>query len=350
MSLKERARQWMLDTLGRRDDRCYWRQPTDKLALPEGATVCMWQPDGKLGDAVLNSMWVHDLLSQRPDLRIIVASSSALQPFWAGVPGVHQALSCEASGDALTRPIENCDVLVSFETFVSVETLRLIRRVKPHTVVGFSVGRYRLFDFSIVDTTYEHPRRHMVSRLHHLDELMGLRHLGQGPLPTMAPKHVTPRVHLPPHQGPTVFLNTYAAAAHRSFNASTTAQILAWVKAGNPSARVVISRPDGTAQHEPLPEYVQDCPKGLSPWELIALVSQCDVVITPDTALAHIGAALDRRVAVFYADTHYNPVVWAPLCATQRQVLPVAPGDVNRFDAENARQAVTDMVTVLPKH
>jgi len=355
MKLKQTLRQWLVDVLGQRDDRFYWRQPLGAITLPANAKLCLWQPDGKLGDAIVTSMLLCDLAAQRPDVKVTVVVEPGLQGFWRGLPQVQEALSCRQGRAALLHAISTCDAFVSFETFLSLETLRLLRALRPTVAIGYNVGRYRLFDRSVVCTSYEWPRKHITARLHNLCELLSLKHLGRNPLPEVLPAHRTERSTLPPHQGPTVFLNTHAAGADRTFSASTVTWLIEQLHSAGQQARILVSVPgaertDWLARIQALPQSAGNAvaltPDNTSLWEMMWLVQQCDMVVSPDTAVVHVAAALNKPVVAFYRDRAYNPLVWAPLCPHHHQVLPngTEPCSVNDFDRDAAAKALHGML------
>lgn len=355
MKLKQTLRQWLVDLLGHRDDRFYWRQPLGAIVLPANARLCLWQPDGKLGDAIITSMLLCDLAAQRPDVKVTVVVEPGLQNFWRGLPQVQETLSCRQTRTALLRAIGECHAFVSFETFLSLETLLLLRALRPALAIGYNVGRYRIFDRSLVCTSYEWPRKHIAARLQNLCTLLTLQHLGRNPLPEALPAHRTDRSTLPPHTGPTVFLNTHAAGGDRTFSTSTVTWLVQQLHRLEPQARIMLSVPgtaraDWHARLQELPTSVGHAvlltPDNTSLWEMMWLVQQCDLVVSPDTAVVHVAAALNKPVVAFYRDRAYNPMVWAPLCPHHHQVLPSSPEpcSVNDFDRDAAAQALHSML------
>ena len=344
MSLKSLARSWLIDILAQRDDRYYWRQPHDARPLPPNARLLLWQPDGKLGDAIINARFVHDIATQRPDVQIHVACGSGLMPFWSALPGVHAVHDASAGvqRQALIQAMRGCEAFISFEAFLSLDTVRLLRAIQPQRSIGFSVGRYRLFDDAVVDTTYEFPRRHVSARLRHLNEILTLQHLEHSDVAATVRQLPTGRAVLSPHEGPTVFVNTYAASVDRSLSPASVETLLELLRKVAPDTRAVVSLPLGKTLASlgiKATLATEVVPADLSVWELLKLIDQCDAVLTPDTAIGHAAAALDKPVLVFYRDKHYNPVVWTPIGNQVRCALPSLSGDINSFDRQDATTA-----------
>lgn len=340
MNIKNLIRHLVLDLLGQREDRYYWRQPLTDFELPPGGILCLWQPDGKLGDSVIHTILLDNIARQRPDVRVIVVCAASLVPFWERIPGVWKALSAHParqSARAVLAITHRVDVFVSLEAFASVDTLIFMKAIKAPITVGLSVGRYKAFLYSLADNTYDHPRRHVTERLSNLCALMRLEYRPTSSVARIAAKQRTSLVMIPEHQS-SVFLNIYGAGPQKLFSADTVSWMLEQIRLHMPTAHVILNVPE--AQRDSMAERLKAdrslnvslAPQGMSIWELIALIDQCRAVVTPDTAIGHIAAALDLPVAVFFEDAHYTPVVWTPLCDKLQLVLPVKPGNVNNFD------------------
>jgi len=350
--LKAWLRACWADWLGHREDRYYWRQQTDVVTLPSEARVCLWQPDGKLGDAIVTATLVHSLRVQRPDLKLVVVCDPGLISFWQGLQGVEDALPedqwMQLKAGVGRSPLH---AFVSFETFVSVSTLRALRALQPKVAIGFSVAQYQAFTHSLVDLTYSFPRRHITERLRHVCEVLSLDYLAASDVATCAAAATSELSASLPADRPVVYLNALAAAAHRSFNTQALLWIVAQIQAHSPSALILLNAGDDVrsqlAQQLGMPQ-VQWMPQTrLSTWQLVHLVSRCDGLISTDTALGHIGAAVNKPLAVFYADKHYNAVVWRPMSAYAQLVLPTEAGDVSRLDHAAAQQAIRAVCSSL---
>lgn len=354
MKLKTALRGLLLDWLADRDDRCYWRQSCAGLQLKPNATVCLWQPDGKLGDAVILTAMVQTLSAQRPDVQVTLVCGSGLRSYWSDIVGLSAVVDhTEGAHRATSEKLGQVDLFISLETFLSIDTVRVIRAVRPASAVGFSVAQYRLFDVALSDLTYAFPRRHICSRLENLSELLSLEAPTFGSyLADIAHQHITARVTLPPRHD-RVFLNTMGAASHRCLSRDSVEAILRTCQQIRPDVEVVLSvapserdawQAQLQSQHGP---QVTLAPANLTLRELIALVAQCPIVITPDTAIGHIGAAVGAAVCVFYADVHYNPIVWRPQTERLVSVTPMQSGDVNNFAAPDLHRHLQTLFTLV---
>ena len=348
MRIADFLRHIVIDLLAQRDDRCYWRQSCEARPLPNGAQLVLWQPDGKLGDGILNARLVHDLRVQRPDVRVHVVCPPGMLSFWQRLPGVH-AVHSTAQGEprkSLVATLQGCEAFVSFETFLSLDTVRLVRALKPVRTLGFSVSRYRLFTDALVDTTYEFPRQHIGERLLRLCTVLGLAHLASSDVAStvrsMSPLPVKQRT------GTAVFFNTYAANADRCLTPEVVAKVHGLVRSRLPQDTVILSLP-AAGQAAPMPdEHTHALPPCASVWELMQHIDACALVITPDTAIAHLGAVLGKPVLVFYRDRHYNTVVWRPDGACVKLLLPTVIGDINTFDMDELVSAIDSILGRLP--
>lgn len=94
-------------------------------------------------------------------------------------------------------------------------------------------------------------------------------------------------------------------------------------------------------------EHTRALPPCASVWELMQHIDACDLVISPDTAIGHLGAVLGKPVLVFYRDRHYNPVVWRPEGPCVTLLLPTVVGDINTFDMGELAGAVDSILPGL---
>nr|WP_315197789.1 glycosyltransferase family 9 protein [uncultured Aquabacterium sp.] len=349
MQLTRHLRHLAIDLLGQRDDRCYWRQACEPRALPRSARVLLWQPDGKLGDGLLNASFVHDLRVQRPDVQVHVACPPGMQAFWKPLPGVHAVHSTEsgAARKALVAASQGCDAFVSFETFLSLDTVRLVRALKPARTLGFSVSRYRLFTDALVDTTYEFPREPIQQRLVRLCDVLAVQHLGRSDVADCL-RNMPRAADIGQHPGLAVFFNTYAANADRCLSPQAVVQVRSVIRSQLSGAAVTLSLPSTQSQATALDANTQALPPCASVWALMQHIDACDVVISPDTAIGHLGAALGKHVIVIYRDRHYNPVVWRPQGPSVQVLLPQQPGDINSFLPGDLLSAIDSIKPSLP--
>lgn len=355
MKLKTALRGLLLDWLADRDDRYYWRQPSSSFTPPQGGTFCLWQPDGKLGDSVIHTSLIASLQQQRPDLHLMVVCAPSLVAFWERIPGVQTVIGAPSSmhaAQAVLASGKRLDVFVSMEAFLSIDTARFMRAVDPVVRIGLNVGRYRAFTYSLSDHTYDHPRRHVTERLRGVCDLMQLAYQDTSTLKDAADSGLTPRVSLQagvPH----VLLNTYGAGPERVFSPDTVRWIVQQLRGQHPSARIVFNVPDTERPAFAKLHGVDSdtslalAPPQMSLWELIALINQCQMAVTPDTGIGHVAATLGIPLTVFFADTHYNPIVWLPCTRKLYLVKPTVSGNVNQFDRHTAQQAITEMVATI---
>lgn len=348
MKLKTALRGVLLDWLADRDDRYYWRQPSGPFCPPHGAVLLLWQPDGKLGDSVIHTTLVASLHRQRPDLHVVVVCAPSLRAFWERIPGVHTvigAMNGREAAHAVKATVGQVGVFVSMEAFLSLETVRFMRVVKPQISIGLNVGRYRLFSYSVSDHAYDHPRRHVTERSRAVCDLLCLTYETDSALNDVASSGLTPRVTLMTGARH-VFLNTFGAGPHRTFNSDTVDWLTAQVKAVWPEANILFNVPtlerDAFSKRHHLNDMpdLMLAPPDMSLWELIALVAQCNAVITPDTSIGHIAAALSIPSTVLFHDSHYTTIVWAPASPLAMLVKPLTDGNVNNLDRVQAQVAI----------
>ena len=350
MSITSFLREVALDVLAKREGRFYWRQMKPKPQLRGDEHIVLWQPDGKLGDAVINSMIVADVLDTYPKIRLTIAAPLNLHGFWRRIPGVAAVVDSASSfRKNNSHELRPCDIFISLETFLSLSTVQAIKQLSPNVAIGLSVGQYRLFDYSIADNTYEHPRKHISNRLRTLTDLLGIEFTCTSPLPAAISRglaQASPNPSSP--NGGGIFINTYAASADRSFSLKTVDFLLrlALSASGNPDIKVSVF-PENAEAITNLIDVTNEAHRislvypRPDIWDLIESISTCSKVITPDTAIAHLGAGLGKDVFVFYRDQVYNPIVWAPLTKRASFISSMDLSDVNGYEPGAATARLT---------
>ena len=343
----------VFDWRSKRVDRYYWRQAIpDCIVLPESARLCIWSPDGKLGDAVILTTFLRSIRLTKPDWKVILLSEYS--DFLRSFDCVEAALPASDRSSWDNYKKLGVDLWISLETFPSNACSKAIREWRPRRALGFSVGQYRLFDYAMADHTYCHPRRHISERFRSISELLGLNYGAESDIPkivsnlpmTVSCDGVSQVVSSMWNSASrVVFVNTYAAAQSRSFNVDN---IKWWIErlcmhtngsivllSVTESCRVsLLADAAWYARHEDRLAFLPSRPLGA--WELVRVISKCSAVISPDTAIGHIGAALNLPTIVVFADRHYNPVVWRPMGELAHVVLPLQNDDVNDFDKSQA--------------
>ena len=348
-------RNLLIDLLGRRDDSLDWRGNRPPLDLGAVESVCILHHNHKAGDAILLSLMVDALARARPGLRILVGSSASFAPYWRTHPDVAEVIAFDAgnrrSGPArllhelraARRWRDRLDVVLSFHSFARVEHFALLRALRPRTIVGFNKDAYRLFDYSLeehrygVDLAPVAAKATSVMRLFGRDTDLGdLRpHLPYGPEET---REAEAALSVLSPKGPRILLNAYGSGREKLLTPPTIREMVLALRRASPEGSILVSVPSGLepeyrralAERPGEPTAVIGPLGGLS--ALCALVAAVDAVVSPDTAVGHIAAAMGKAQICLFARRGNIPTIWRPLNPRCAVLVTTRANDVNAYD------------------
>jgi len=114
-----------------------------------------------------------------------------------------------------------------------------------------------------------------------------------------------------------IFFNISAGTKHRMFSCSKNTQILEFLENQYSNYEIILLC---SPNHRELAleiansssNNVRICPSTDNILDIAALISFADLIITPDTSIVHISAAMGKPVVCFYSEQSVNPVEWFP--------------------------------------
>lgn len=350
----------LIDALGRRRDNFDWRGGQPPLDLSEVDNICLLQPNHKLGDAILISLLADALAKARADLTLYVATSPAFAPYWSCHPAVSRAIVVDPGKH---RPVvtrawggwrelrawrERFDVAVSFQPFARAEHFAVLRYLKPRTVIGFNKEAFRLFDYSLeehrqgVDLAPAAMRARSVMRVFGLDaDVRSLRaHAPFGP----EDEALVARALSVLPEGPRVLVNAYGAAREKRLAPESARRVVREIRRAGHAGAVFVSVPsgEGAAYGAALADEpgvaVLGPQAGFGP--LCALVAAMDAVVSPDTSVGHVAAALGKPQVCLFGRRGSVPATWKPLNDRCVALVPPSGDSVNEIDPSELSEAV----------
>jgi ADP-heptose:LPS heptosyltransferase len=78
-------------------------------------------------------------------------------------------------------------------------------------------------------------------------------------------------------------------------------------------------------------------PPSKSLFELFDIIDDMDAVITPDTGIGHVAAALSKPLLVAFKDSYYCPLAWKPISNQLELVYSNTDNTVNDLDWTEVR-------------
>ena len=361
----------LIDLIGRRRDAWGWRTLQPKLDIHAVENVCLLSLANRLGDSIVLSLLVDALAESRPDLPITVCTARAFEAYWASHPAVREvvvlprsrsifrSLSKVATQWRIGRRFrDRFDVLISVSGFSRPDHFALVRGMGARTTVGFNKLQYRLFDYSIDERTYGvdcraiHFKTASVMRLFGIEvSVQGLAaHLPFGSEDERAARRVVDRLRSP---GPRLLLNVYGASRNRILSPASAVRCVAEIRRAGFVGPIFVSAPGSRVEeYESALSQTQRCSpvEVIGPHEelgtLFAFVAAMDVVVSTDTAIGHIAAALLKPQVALFSRGGSLPIVWRPLNDRCTSVVSSVNEDVNGIDWDEFGLAFAEVAGV----
>lgn len=347
-------RQALTDLLGRRQDNFNWRAFQEPLDLDAVENVCVLHLSDKLGDAILLSPLVDALARARPGLPVFVGTSAAYAEYWRRHPTVREiavlppnrrrgrsSLRRLREALAAARPWRGrFDVLVDTESFAEPERFALLRALRARRVIGFNGHAYRLFDVALDEGRFSLAPFPIVLRAVPVLRALGrdldpasLRfHAPFGPEDLAAAQAV---VDVLPGPGPRLLFNVYGAAPFKHLRPESVATAVRLIREVDHRGPIYLSLPPGS--EAPYRNSLDDenlafVPPMRDAFGLFALVAAMDAVVSPDTGVSHVAAALGKPQTCLFAQAGGVPTVWGPYGDLCEGVVSTSGQDVNDLD------------------
>jgi ADP-heptose:LPS heptosyltransferase len=293
----------------------------------------------RIGDMIVSTPLLRELKAAYPALQIDVAASSVNEAVIRACPHVSNILIWDWGSGLDTLKIvlgirrQRYDVIFSTTNAFSIPWLTRLKLLGAKHLIGFNINKYGtgtqqlgMYDYTVDCNRDRHILESYFSALKNFDlkevnpryELFGVEQLPAGPRDFIA--ELKRR-----HKGIVCF-NYQGSMANRTI-ASEDAVALCRALADKyrDHALLVIHPPGDRARAEGIVAAVQRDNVRLSfatanILELAALIEQCELVISPDTAVIHLASAYNKKVLGFYINTD-NHRWFYPMCDHFRIVL-----------------------------
>ena len=347
----------LVDAWGRRDDDFNWRKDQAPLD-PAGVTsVLMLHLNGKLGDAIIDSLLIDALARTHPEIPVSVGTTKEYEAYWRAHLHVREvAIFPPSKGrSALARigPARRAgrrwrgrfDVVVSFESFAQPDHFALLRALRPRVLIGFHKNRFRLFDYSLDEGRHGVLARSIFAKIAAIMRVFGEKVEPESlrfhvPFKESDAERIESRLTMP---GPRVYLHTHGSGPNKTLGPDKVREIVHTLREAGFGGGVWVGVPAGRETAYGDQPDVAVVPPFPDAFALFAFLDRMDLIVAPDTSIGHIAAALGKPQIVMFAGETNVPRVWKPLNA--RCAVLVAPkGDsVEGIDpaafAEAARTA-----------
>jgi len=316
-------------------DRRQSNEPFDP-ALAKRVAVFRW--DDKLGDTIMATLFVDALSKARPDIDIVYITGKqgrSLLQFWTPITQlVVVGRRGWKTAWGLRRIESGFDVVVELSSGMSAYELFALRQLRGRHYLGYQKQGYKLFDLNVADEHRHFAKRYLAAAA----LVAGKEVSGEFYLPDPGPAEdiVAQYVGAKPAGTHRVLINLFAAGKHRSFNMLDAYKFLNWWLETWPNVYIMLlTVPGRDAQLEELVARIGSARLDRTPGppsiELtLAMIGAADLVVSPDTALVHMVAALDRPQIAIYRQQGPEFDAWHPV-SKNTHVLFNKPA-TSRFD------------------
>ena len=347
----------MTDRWGRRREDFDWRVYQTPRDLESVESVLVLHLNDKLGDALMISLLVDALAKARPGIPIAVGTTAGYVEYWGHHPRVSEVVVLPCSrklGRRTGRRVREArraartlrgrfDVAVSFEPYAKPDHFALLRGLAPQTIVGFNKHPYRLFDYSLEERRHGVIAESVATRTLRVMRVLG-RQVALADLAFHVPFSPEDRLAVEaglPLGAPRLLFNVYGGTPYKSLTPASVAQGVAALRAAGHAGPIILSAPEGASEtflRALRTAGLERDVSAINPMRdhsaLFALVASVDAVVSPDTAVGHVAAALDKPQIVLFAEGGTVPIAWRPLSDRCESVVSTTGRDVNDLDWE----------------
>ena len=146
-----------------------------------------------------------------------------------------------------------------------------------------------------------------------------------------------------------VILNPYTASKHRNFNRKNIEKIIEILLKHRQNEIYLLGHRENKKEVLEIKEKIKDKRvhyielNGIQ--EVIALIKNCEMIISPDTSIVHIGVGLDKKVIAVYREdiVGNNSILWGPNSDKAIQIFSKVnkDDDINNFDMREIERAIS---------
>ncbi len=293
--------------------------PSEKPLAPENiGGILFLRQDGKIGDYIVSSFAFREIKKSAPHIRIGVVCTEANRSLFDANPhidAVHivQAKSSRSYRETGRSIAGQYDVVIDPTVLVRNRDLVLIRSISAPYNIGFAKENYHIFNRNIAD-----KKQHFSEIYREALQICGFQHIDtRYDLPEQPESAAAVGAFLRQNVlGNYVAVNFFGAANRRRFGEARIREMLDDFAAHFPDTRfVLLTYPDATPLLSRLIEGRGNCflyADTATVQDSAELIRHAHTVISPDTALIHIAAGLDKNIIGLYQNDPQNFANWHP--------------------------------------
>ena len=312
-------------------------------------SIIIMRDDGKIGDMVVSSFIYREIKKQYPNIKIGVVTRKGATDIIKDnhyVDKIYEYKKDSSYLKNLANEIakEKYDLLIDTSTILREKQIMFISKCDCKINLGVDKEGWQLFDISVP----EEKNSHITKRFINILEVLGIKEIQSNydiqisnEALVKVEKKIKEEENILEVSGKErVILNPYTASKHRNFNRKNIEKIIEILLKYRENELYLLGHGENKKEILEIKEKIKDKRvhyielAGIQ--EVIALIKNCEMIISPDTSIVHIGVGLDKKVIAIYREDVIgnNGVLWGPNSDKAIQIFSKEnkDDDINNFD------------------
>ncbi len=337
----------------------YDKRDSDEKFCPENIhKVLMFRMDNKLGDAIMCGGFISLVKKYRPDIHITVLTGNITKEWLEKSAPADDYIIYNKSNvnEIISNNKGKFDLFIDLGTHYNHKDLYISSKLKASHYMGFNKESYNLFDVN-VDRKYVHFKNRYFAAAQILinDEIKEPVFL---PVPDFRDENIkfNKLIDGIPYEN-LIGINLFGSGKYRKFSLVEAKKLLAkWRREYKNDLLVIIPTPGEEKFISTLLLEMNDdfiiSPSGKPCFEMsLSIIASVDFTFTPDTAVVHMGSAINKPIIGVYRYNMQNYNEWKPLADYSKSIInrkPYFSNDsvyVHEFkweDLEDARDSIIE--------
>ena len=321
-------------------------------------SIIIMRDDGKIGDMVVSSFIYRELKKQYPNIKIGVVTRKGATDIIKDnhyVDKIYEYKKDSSYLKNLANEIakEKYDLLIDTSTILREKQIRFINKCGCKINLGVDKEGWQLFDISVP----EEKNSHITKRFINILEVLGIKEIQSNydiqisdEALVKVEKKIKEEENILEASGKErIILNPYTASKHRNFNRKNIEKIIEILLKYRENELYLLGHGENKKEILEIKEKIKDKRvhyielAGIQ--EVIALIKNCEMIISPDTSIVHIGVGLDKKVIAIYREDVIgnNSILWGPNSDKAIQIFSKEnkDDDINNFDMREIERAIS---------
>lgn len=321
-------------------------------------SIIIMRDDGKIGDMVVSSFIYREIKRQYPNIKIGVVTRKGATDIIKDnhyIDKIYEYKKDSSYLKNLANEIakEKYDLLIDTSTILREKQIMFISKCDCKINLGVDKEGWQLFDISVP----EEKNSHITKRFINILEVLGIKEIQSNydiqisdeALVKVEKKIKEEENILEVSVKERVILNPYTASKHRNFNRKNIEKIIEILLKYRENELYLLGHGENKKEILEIKEKIKNKRvhyielAGIQ--EVIALIKNCEMIISPDTSIVHIGVGLDKKVIAIYREDVIgnNGVLWGPNSDKAIQIFSKEnkDDDINNFDTREIERAIS---------